>query len=65
MLFNPASLISDWPLILATLGIVLIGKPLAAFIVVKLFGKPLRMALSVQSHWRRSANFPSSSPRWA
>ena len=31
----------------ATLGIVLIGKPLAAFIVVKLFGKPLRMALSV------------------
>ena len=47
MLFNPASLISDWPLILATLGIVLIGKPLAAFIVVKLFGKPLRMALSV------------------
>lgn len=39
MLFNPASLISDWPLILATLGIVLIGKPLAAFIVVKLFGQ--------------------------
>ena len=47
MLFNPASLISDWPLILATLGIVLLGKPLAAFIVVKLFRKPLRMALSV------------------
>ena len=47
MLFNPASLISDWPLILATLGIVLIGKPLAAFIVVKLFGKPLRMAHAV------------------
>ena len=47
MLFNPASLIDDWPLILATLAIVLLGKPLAAFIVVKLFRKPLRMALSV------------------
>ena len=47
MLFNPASLITEWPLILATLGIVLLGKPLAAFLMVKLFGKPLRMALSV------------------
>lgn len=47
MLFNPASLLEEWPLILATLGIVLIGKPLAAFIMVKIFRKPLRMALSV------------------
>ena len=47
MLFNPASLITEWPLILATLGIVLLGKPLAAFLMVRLFGKPLRMALSV------------------
>lgn len=47
MLFNPASLLTEWPLILATLGIVLLGKPLAAFLMVKLFGKPLRMALSV------------------
>lgn len=47
MLFNPASLLAEWPLILATLGIVLIGKPLVAFLMVKIFGKPLRMALSV------------------
>lgn len=47
MMFDPASLPDCWPLALATLGIVLIGKPLAAFVVVRLLGKPLRMALSV------------------
>lgn len=47
MMFDPVSLPDCWPLALATLGIVLIGKPLAAFVVVRLLGKPLRMALSV------------------
>ena len=47
MLLDPVSLLRDWPLILAALGIVLIGKPLVAFLVVKLLGKPVRMALSV------------------
>jgi CPA2 family monovalent cation:H+ antiporter-2 len=32
---------------LATLGIVIIGKPLAAFVVVTLFRRPLRSALSI------------------
>ena len=47
MLFDPYKLAEDWPLILATLAIVVIGKPLAAVLVVLLFGRPLRSALSV------------------
>lgn len=47
MLFDPASLMASWPLALATLGIVLVGKPLAAFAVVRLLGKPLHLAFSV------------------
>ena len=47
MLFDPASLLDGWPLMLATLGIVLLGKPLAAMLVVLALRKPLRLALSV------------------
>lgn len=47
MLFDPAALMESWPLALATLGIVLVGKPLAAYAVVRLLGKPLHLALSV------------------
>lgn len=47
MLFDPAALGDGWSVILATLGIVLIGKPLAALIVVLLFKKPLRSAISI------------------
>lgn len=47
MQLNPASLLDNWQLSLLTLAIVLIGKPLAAFLVVILMKKPLRMALSV------------------
>ena len=32
---------------LATLGVIVIGKPLAAFLVVLVFGRPLRSALSI------------------
>lgn len=47
MLFDPTALTSGWPMMLATLGIVLIGKPLAAFAVVLAFRRPLRDALSI------------------
>lgn len=47
MLFDPVALLESWPLALATLGIVMLGKPLAAFVVVRLLGKPMRLALSV------------------
>lgn len=47
MLFDPSSFVTGWPTMLATLGIVMIGKPIAAFAVVMLFGKPIRAALSI------------------
>lgn len=47
MLFDPYKVAEGWPLILATLGIVIIGKPLAAIVVVLLFRRPLRSALSI------------------
>jgi monovalent cation:H+ antiporter-2, CPA2 family len=47
MLFDPSGVKDGWPLMLATLGIVIIGKPLAAFMVVMPFGRPLRSALSI------------------
>jgi CPA2 family monovalent cation:H+ antiporter-2 len=47
MLFDPRSLATEWPLILATLGIVLVGKPLAALAVVLALRRPIRSALSV------------------
>lgn len=47
MLFDPASLARGWPLMLATLAVVLVGKSAAAVAVVLLLKKPLHCALSV------------------
>lgn len=47
MMFDPSAIATGWPLMLATLGIVILGKPLAALIVVLLFKKPLRFALCI------------------
>ncbi|WP_425615219.1 cation:proton antiporter [Anatilimnocola sp. NA78] len=47
MLFDPFQLISAPGLIAATLGIVLVGKPLAALLIVLVLRYPLRVALSV------------------
>ena len=47
MLFDPAALLTEWPLMLITLGIILFGKPLAALLVMWLLKKPLRLALGI------------------
>lgn len=47
MMFDPTAIATGWPLMLATLGIVILGKPLAALVVVLLFKKPLRFALCI------------------
>jgi len=47
MLFDPARLMSDIRLTLATIAIVVVAKPLAALAVVLLLRKPLRTALLV------------------
>ena len=47
MLLSPADLIAEPWLALATLGIVLVGKPLAALIIVLVVRRPLGTALTV------------------
>jgi CPA2 family monovalent cation:H+ antiporter-2 len=47
MLFNPMFLVYEPLLVLAGLGIVMIGKPLAALIIVAVIGYPLRTGLTV------------------
>ena len=47
MLLDPFRLAHDWPLFLVTLAVVLIGKPLTAFVTVLVLRRPLRTALSI------------------
>ena len=47
MLLDPGTLLDDPLMLAATLGVVLIGKPLAALAIVALLGYPLKVALSV------------------
>lgn len=47
MLFDWPSLLQEPVLVIATLAIILIGKPVAAFLIVVLMKYPLRTALSV------------------
>lgn len=47
MLFDPRYLLRDWRLIAATLGVVIIAKPVAALAIAILLRYPLQVALSV------------------
>lgn len=47
MLFNPTALLASPVVLVITLAIVLIGKPLAAVCIVLLLGYPVRVALAV------------------
>lgn len=47
MLLNPASFIENWELVLATLFIVVVIKPIAAIVVVLFLKQPLKKAISV------------------
>jgi len=47
MLFDPGAIREGWPLMLVTVGIVLIGKPIAAMVVVLILKRPLRAALAI------------------
>jgi len=47
MLFDPAALLASPGVVLATLAIVLIGKPLAAICIVLFLGYPVRVGLAV------------------
>jgi CPA2 family monovalent cation:H+ antiporter-2 len=47
MLFNPQYLLEAPFVVLATLAVVMLGKPLAAILIVRFFGYPVKVALSV------------------
>ncbi len=47
MLFDPTQFVASWPVAVATLGVVLIGKPLAALLVVVVLRRPLQTAFAV------------------
>src|SRR5262245_18580651 len=49
MLFDPVALTNSLGLFVATLVIVVVGKPLAAFLIVVLFGHGWRVALSIST----------------
>jgi CPA2 family monovalent cation:H+ antiporter-2 len=47
MLFDPARITEDWPLIVLATVVILIGKPVAALVVVRMLGYPFAVALGV------------------
>lgn len=47
MLLNPKAIVDGWPVMLVTLGIVLIGKPIAALVVVRVLKQPWRVSLAI------------------
>ena len=47
MLFNPGAIKEDWPLMVVTLAIVMIGKPIAALVVVQVLKQPWRVGLAI------------------
>lgn len=57
MLFDPFSLVSNGLPILATLAIIVIGKSLAAFVIVVAFGYPLATALMISASLAQIGEF--------
>ncbi|WP_438020758.1 cation:proton antiporter [Sorangium sp. So ce315] len=47
MLLDPSQLAAGWPVTVATLAVVLIGKPIAALVVVLLLRRPMKTAFAV------------------
>ena len=47
MLFDPRFLVNHWDLMLCGLGIVMVGKPVAALLIVAIIGYPARTGLTV------------------
>jgi CPA2 family monovalent cation:H+ antiporter-2 len=47
MLLAPAAVLESYGLVAATLGVVLLGKPLVALLLVRLMGYPFKVALAI------------------
>ena len=57
MLFDPRILLADPLPILATLAIIIIGKSLASFLIVRAFGHPLSTALTISASLAQIGEF--------
>ena len=57
MLFDPVALLTDWPLMLVTLFVIMIIKPLGALAMTTLFRKPLRLGLAVSASLSQIGEF--------
>ncbi len=57
MLFNPMVLLNEPLLVLATLAIIVLGKSLAALLIVLAFGKPLSTALTISASLAQIGEF--------
>ena len=57
MLFDPASLLQDWPLMLLTLLVIMVVKPLGALLMTSLFRKPARLGLPVAASLAQVGEF--------
>ncbi|PRD45125.1 Kef family K(+) transporter [Phyllobacterium phragmitis] len=57
MLFDPASLLNDPLPMLATLVIIILGKSVAAFLIVRSFGHPIGTALTISASLAQIGEF--------
>lgn len=57
MLFNPAILLQDWAPLLGTILIVLVGKSLAAYAIVRMFGHSRSTALTISASLAQIGEF--------
>lgn len=57
MLFNPSILINDPLAVIATLLIIVLGKSIAAFAIVRAFGHPLSTALTISASLAQIGEF--------
>lgn len=57
MLFDPSQLLANAPLAVATIVVVLVGKPLASFIIVRVLGYPVKTAVSIATSLAQIGEF--------
>jgi CPA2 family monovalent cation:H+ antiporter-2 len=57
MLFDPAVLVEAPWAVLATVGIIVFGKPMAAFLIVRAFGHPTRTAMTIAASLAQIGEF--------
>src|SRR3712207_3929781 len=57
MLFNPSVLLREPWAVLATLAIIVLGKSIAAFVIVRAFGRPTATALTISASLAQIGEF--------